>query len=1322
MWDFLFRTSTDTHNWSPGSIGAGYIYAKTNTPDSFNLLDFNIKTWKIGPEDTQDIDREYRKERPTTPIVFRFYISPTGGIHDGGKGFQNRTNRSEEAVIDFLHRKDNRLYDGRDDIKVNRLSNTDHALGLQNFYDADQAPRLEYQDLINQNNGDWQKVKQQWIADGKGTENDVFNDISSGRSEQSKQYIKQNINEIMQDPKAVNKAWLLVQHMDTDPEFQQWFWHYLDPTKHQQEYQYLTDRMAVGQGLPQQFNTQTGASGQVSPVQTAPDASSYFAKQAWDMTPLSAAEELKLHLAGIEPKVSHTLSWVKGGKGRGLMLNDGKLITWPVNNKGEPQHPDMYEYLTNTKLPESHSIQDFVEGTPFDIYEDGTLAFFSEDVPADLILDLSKIDYRLKTSKYTPYGITPEEERSYINEHGTKIVQSPEYGYPFGSSGMGANRGRYKPFPQSEAYADTAPYPNFVPTRASDWSGLSRPKLKAIQDYDIAFTNNLISNAGYQLNSDIKLPLRAAIKNIMQSADHHHPLTNNRWGPYGPVTTLYSQNIPAEMLIANLINDNIIVPKNQNVIAKTKVAKHYLGFATHFHPYTGQECNCHYGQSNNSPALGRVASQAVRKVKNQDQKHLRGEQGQAILDYLHKLISGHGINERGEFGQGEYPGIEGMVPWIVKQLKTGWIKPFVNDDGSVADMGQLDSYYETPEEVKTILSKRAALPIDVEGMTDLGGVQESYGKNGYKFVTGEIDNPDVKIIYVNNYGDGNLDPATIQSIIAARPDAHVFVSEENRDVADALREQYRDNPLVDISNSLHAMRFIQKLVDEFPADIPIDYSINIPYTFYSNIPWNTWSDWFNATNAPAREGKDIMKMTPPEVTNSSREHQKYIRELEEIEQLKRRFADTKDEDVVYQIQDPKYKGWSVKQITNREEAEEETEVLGHCIGSDEQNYAYNIEEGNIEAFSLRDEYGIPKLTWHYNPDGTLAHVQGKSNDSYEMFRGLVTEFNAATNHDDDDGGSGSEQSLEGEEEEGEVWDEVQLPSVDSVEDYVYQYHEDGDGKWQLAGDMAADEGATLSEDVQIIEGDPDWQTIVEDLFGHYQPGENDADDFFSTIMQGSWSMNQFAQEADQYINDWEAEEYDAGGELVEVHPEPAMFDYYRQWKGMHTNPQTGQLEEPRYLGGGTQQEAYMEKHKKELENPWSFMPQWSELKTKTGEPAVSENGYARPAYLPVSQDPRYRDVATEDIDQPCERCKGTGLIPNSFFGQESEDERPCPVCKGTGKEQTPITVGPGEQRVLQDSSGQMYLGKLTVEEKAVAWDLPAHKMSKAQAKYVNGEL
>jgi hypothetical protein len=53
--------------------------------------------------------------------------------------------------------------------------------------------------------------------------------------------------------------------------------------------------------------------------------------------------------------------------------------------------------------------------------------------------------------------------------------------------------------------------------------------------------------------------------------------------------------------------------------------------------------------------------------------------------------------------------------------------------------------------------------------------------------------------------------------------------------------------------------------------------------------------------------------------------------------------------------------------------------------------------------------------------------------------------------------------------------------------------------------------------------------------------------------------------------------------------------------------------------------------------------------------------------------------------------------PRSWYPDEYKN---CPVCGGRGHK----------------------TAKISLKEKAAAWDLPAHKMSKAQAKYVNGEL
>lgn len=207
-------------------MGAGFIFAPKHFTGDLNILDYSIRTWNIGPDQTDDIEREYRRHRPINPMVFKFYINPSGGIDDGGKGFNNMTGKSPDAVIEFLHREDNRLHDGREDIKVS-----------------------------------------------------------------------------------------------------------------------------------------------------------------------SALDELKSVISNFEPKIAHDLSWVKGQKGKGVLLHDGKMITWPVNRKQRPDHLTMYEYFTGHNLPETNGII-FMEGLPFDIDEEGNILTLKE-TPEEMLADISKIDYRL---------------------------------------------------------------------------------------------------------------------------------------------------------------------------------------------------------------------------------------------------------------------------------------------------------------------------------------------------------------------------------------------------------------------------------------------------------------------------------------------------------------------------------------------------------------------------------------------------------------------------------------------------------------------------------------------------------------------------------------------------------------------------------------------------------------------------------------------------------------------------------------------------------------------------------------------------------------
>jgi hypothetical protein len=239
MWDF--RTSTHNHNWKPGSIGAGYIFAPGSFGADYSIFDYSIRTWTVGPDLTDDIEREYRRHLPLHPMVFRFFIDPSGGIHDAGQGFHNLTGKPVESVIEYLRREDNRLHDGRKDVKPNRIS---------------------------------------------------------------------------------------------------------------------------------------------------------------------ALDELKKVISKFIPKIAHDLSWVKGNKGKGILLNEGKLVTWTVNKKNKPDHISMYEYITGGKLPNDYAF-DYINGFPFDIDEDGAISTLKE-TPEDAVKDIHKIDYRLKLSKTSNELMNPQ--------------------------------------------------------------------------------------------------------------------------------------------------------------------------------------------------------------------------------------------------------------------------------------------------------------------------------------------------------------------------------------------------------------------------------------------------------------------------------------------------------------------------------------------------------------------------------------------------------------------------------------------------------------------------------------------------------------------------------------------------------------------------------------------------------------------------------------------------------------------------------------------------------------------------------------------------
>lgn len=258
--------------------------------------------------------------------------------------------------------------------------------------------------------------------------------------------------------------------------------------------------------------------------------------------------------------------------------------------------------------------------------------------------------------------------------------------------------------------------------------------------------------------------------------------------------------------------------------------------------------------------------------------------------------------------------------------------------------------------------------------------------------------------------------------------------------------------------------------------IGLNHGGNRPGNF--ELLFNTIATWFNARQSPLRQGKNVMEMDVDQAWEISSEHLEWVRSQEMIKQYSTQLLEDETskrkedelqmantppdeayspmvvdlpqaiearnmeileehegarlrgdtsrpdepntmEDLVERgvpgIIDPeKYKGWRAVQITTEESARLETAILGHCIGSDEQPYVYGIADEKLECFSLRDPDGIPKATWHWNPeDGSLGHIQGRSGYPKEEWRELISAFNNFTGRDDDGGGQGNDSFASG---------------------------------------------------------------------------------------------------------------------------------------------------------------------------------------------------------------------------------------------------------------------------------------------------------------------
>lgn len=273
-----------------------------------------------------------------------------------------------------------------------------------------------------------------------------------------------------------------------------------------------------------------------------------------------------------------------------------------------------------------------------------------------------------------------------------------------------------------------------------------------------------------------------------------------------------------------------------------------------------------------------------------------------------------------------------------------------------------------------------------------------------------------------------------------------------------------------------------------------------------------WHEWYEARQHPLRRGVDVMdkQFAPQMLDRRSVEHQNALHEAKQKENWLREYGpDSGERDAepkhVFGPEAGKYKGFQVVPLNGRQ-AEGDSEALGHCIGSDEQPYKHNIESGNIDAYSLRDKEGYPKVAWHINPSGdSIGHMQGASGYPKEEYRKLISMFNE--HHQLPDNESGHEEELEGQYD-----DYVTLPAATDMDDYV-RYH--GDDRWEYAEDHG-----NIGPDTEVNNATPDWFNIAQ----NYLSGGSTGYDYFHQTLSDNNDISELEDALERQFDPDDEEE------------------------------------------------------------------------------------------------------------------------------------------------------------------------------------------------------
>lgn len=293
-----------------------------------------------------------------------------------------------------------------------------------------------------------------------------------------------------------------------------------------------------------------------------------------------------------------------------------------------------------------------------------------------------------------------------------------------------------------------------------------------------------------------------------------------------------------------------------------------------------------------------------------------------------------------------------------------------------------------------------------------------------------------------------------------------------------------------------------------------------------------WHRWYQAKQHPTRRGVNVMDpdFRPAHMIQRVQEHTDALRQVEQ-QQEALRYGQT-----IHKFPN----GWSVKHLNapttdtgqpNDSDAAMETEgdIMNHCLGSDSQPYKECARQGKIDAYSLRDPTGLPHVTWHHNSDGSLAEMFGRSDsDIRPEYQDMIDQYDPSVNKDNEEGHN-----------ESAYDQEVTIPGPDNLEDYHRS----------INGDYEYPEGTNVGDDTEINEEEPRWDDIAGDYHHEYTtPDERRR--FFNTIINFSGHF----PDADRAIS----------GYPIDYPHEQAAQDQWQQMRAPHYHPLTGEFVQPQY--------------------------------------------------------------------------------------------------------------------------------------------------------------